>query len=241
MAGGYATICHELTERCPVNDPDSNPAAFPGAELRRARVAAGLASQEALAVKLGYDRSVIAKAGTGERPPAPGVADALDAELFPGGPAGFVARLAKLARRADGPVPSWFESWLEAEREAHMLRLWSPVLEPGLLQTAGVRIKIIGPNGPWCVPRARPFAHAANARHPAARGDQRRVGGRITASGARPRTAACAPPGRRGPAPETGRGSRGRGPLTTCPRGPSWPGSPRSARPGAAGEYVLIR
>jgi len=85
VAGGYATICHELTERCPMNDPDSNPAAFLGAELRRARVAAGFASQEALAVKLGYDRSVIAKAETGERPPTPEVADALDAELFPEG------------------------------------------------------------------------------------------------------------------------------------------------------------
>ena len=89
-----------------MNDPDSNPAAFLGAELRRARVAAGFASQEALAVKLGYDRSVIAKAETGERPPTPEVADALDAELFPGGPVGFVGRLAKLARRADGPIPA---------------------------------------------------------------------------------------------------------------------------------------
>ena len=92
MAGGYATICHEVTERCPVNDPDSNPAAFPGAGLRRARVAAGFASQEALAARLGCDRSVIAKAETGERPPTPEGADALDVELFPAGPAGFVGR-----------------------------------------------------------------------------------------------------------------------------------------------------
>lgn len=119
-----------------MNDPESNPAAFLGAELRHARVAAGYSSQEALAAKLGYDRSVIAKAETGERPPSPEVADALEAELFPDGPSGFVGRLAKLARRADGPIPSWFESWLEAEREALTLRLWSPVLVPGLLQTA---------------------------------------------------------------------------------------------------------
>jgi hypothetical protein len=33
-------------------------------------------------------------------------------------------------------VPSWFEGWLDAEREAHTLRLWSPVLVPGLLQIA---------------------------------------------------------------------------------------------------------
>ena len=119
-----------------MNDPESNPAGFLGAELRRARMTAGYSSQEALAAKLGYDRSVIAKAETGERPPSPEVAEALEAELFPAGPPGFVARLAMLARRADGPIPSWFESWLEAERDAHMLRLWSPLLVPGLLQTA---------------------------------------------------------------------------------------------------------
>ena len=44
--------------------------------------------------------------------------------------------LAKLARSGDGPIPSWFESWLEAEREALTLRLWSPLLVPGLLQTS---------------------------------------------------------------------------------------------------------
>jgi transcriptional regulator with XRE-family HTH domain len=101
---------------------------------QRGRIAAGYTSQESLAIKLGFDRSVIGKAETGERPPTPEVLAAwcdlcgLDAEMF--------ARLATLARRADGPIPSWFESWLEAEREAHTLRLWSPVLVPGLLQTA---------------------------------------------------------------------------------------------------------
>lgn len=119
-----------------MDDPERNPAAFLGAELRRARLAAGFSSQDALAARLGYDRTVIAKAETGERPPSPEVADALQAELLPGWSAGLVGRWAQLARRADGPVPSWFESWLEAEREAYTLRLWSPVLVPGLLQTA---------------------------------------------------------------------------------------------------------
>ncbi len=118
-----------------MRDTESNPKVFLGEELRRARLAAGFSSQEALAAKLGYDRSVIAKAETGERPPSAEVADALQAELFPGGPDGLVGRMANLARRADGPIPSWFESWLEAEREAYTLRLWSPILVPGLLQT----------------------------------------------------------------------------------------------------------
>jgi len=52
----------------------------------------------------------------------------LDGELF--------GRLAVLARRADGPVPTWFEDWLQAEGEAQSLRMWSPMLIPGLLQTA---------------------------------------------------------------------------------------------------------
>jgi transcriptional regulator with XRE-family HTH domain len=117
-----------------MRDPETNPAAFLGAELRRGRAAADFSSQEALAAKLGFDRSVVAKAETGERPPTPEVLTAwcdacrLDEELF--------ARLAVLARRADGPVPTWFEDWLRAEGEAHTLRIWQPLIIPGLLQTA---------------------------------------------------------------------------------------------------------
>src|SRR5690348_12958665 len=115
-------------------DPETNPAAFLGGELRRARVAAGFSSQDALAAKLGFDRTVVAKAETGERPPTDDVLAAwcaacrLDDELF--------GRLAVLARRADGPVPTWFEDWLRAEGEAHTLRFWQPLIVPGLLQTA---------------------------------------------------------------------------------------------------------
>jgi transcriptional regulator with XRE-family HTH domain len=115
-------------------DPETNPAAFLGGELRRARAAAGFSSQDALAAKLGFDRTVVAKAETGERPPTDDVLAAwcaacrLDDELF--------GRLVVLARRADGPVPTWFEDWLQAEGEAQSLRMWSPMLIPGLLQTA---------------------------------------------------------------------------------------------------------
>jgi transcriptional regulator with XRE-family HTH domain len=115
-------------------DPATDPRAFLGEELRRARVSAGFSSQDALAAKLGFDRTVITKAETGDRVPTDDVLDAwcsacnLDRELF--------ERWAAFARRTDGPIPSWFESWLEAEREANTLRLWSPILVPGLLQTA---------------------------------------------------------------------------------------------------------
>jgi hypothetical protein len=77
---------------------------------------------------------VITKAETGQRPPTADVlaqwcaACGLDLDLY--------SRLAVLARTGDGPIPTWFEDWLEAERAATMLRIWQPLLIPGLLQTA---------------------------------------------------------------------------------------------------------
>jgi transcriptional regulator with XRE-family HTH domain len=137
VASTVATIRHDSRRLATMarRDPETNPSAFLGAELRRARLAAGFSSQEALAAKFGFDRTVIAKAETGDRPPTADVLVAwceacqLDEDLF--------SRLAKLARSADGPVPSWFESWLEAEREAQTLRYWQPIIVPGLFQTAG--------------------------------------------------------------------------------------------------------
>jgi len=116
-------------------DPETDPAAFLGDELARARMAAGFSSQQALADHLGFDRSVIGKAETGDRPPSPDVLRAwakacnLDEDHY--------ARLAVLARRADGPVPRWFETWLAAEAQATMLKYWSPIIAPALFHTAG--------------------------------------------------------------------------------------------------------
>jgi transcriptional regulator with XRE-family HTH domain len=118
----------------PSLDPEKDPAAFLGGELRRARIAAGFSSQEALASRLGFDRTVITKAESGRRPPTPEVLTAwceacgLDPVFF--------GRLGVLARKAGGPVPAWFEDWLQAEAEAQAFRLWAPMVIPGLLQTA---------------------------------------------------------------------------------------------------------
>ena len=113
-------------------DPGSSPAAFLGAELRRARVAAGM-SQEQFSRSRGFDRTVITKAETGERPPSPEVAAAID-EAFPHLD-GLFSRLTLLARRANGRYPEWFREWVDAEQRATALRTWQPILVPGLLQT----------------------------------------------------------------------------------------------------------
>jgi transcriptional regulator with XRE-family HTH domain len=115
-------------------DPEANPAAFLGEELRRGRLAAGFSSQDALAARLGFDRTVITKAETGLRPPTVDVLAAwctacnLDEEMF--------GRLGTLARRADGSVPAWFADWArDIEAEAQTLRWFEPLIVPGLLQT----------------------------------------------------------------------------------------------------------
>jgi transcriptional regulator with XRE-family HTH domain len=109
------------------------PRQFLGKELCRARLAAGFSSQQALADHLGFERTTVAKAESGDRVPSDPVLTAwaaacdLDIEHY--------QRLAELARAAEGPVPAWFEDYLEAERAAQSLLIWSPIVIPGLLQT----------------------------------------------------------------------------------------------------------
>lgn len=112
-------------------DPQANPTVFLGAELRLARLAAGITSQDKLAQMLGYDRSVIAKAETGERPPSEDLMKALVKTL---GLDEMVTRLAALARRSTG-IPAWFVDWVAIEGDAVTLHTWQPDLIPGLLQT----------------------------------------------------------------------------------------------------------
>ena len=114
-------------------DPDRDPAAFLGAAICRARLAAGYETQEQLARKLGFERSVVAKAESGERPPSPAVSAALEALLPDLGVS--ISQLSALARKATGSYPRWFADWLKAERDAMLLRSWEPLLVPGLLQT----------------------------------------------------------------------------------------------------------
>jgi DNA-binding XRE family transcriptional regulator len=106
-----------------------------GEELRGARLATGYTSQEQFARELGFDRTVIVKAETGARPPSEDLAGKI-AEMFSGLCNGLYVQLATIARKSNGPIPGWFADWLDAERQAHTLRVWQPLIIPGLLQTA---------------------------------------------------------------------------------------------------------
>jgi transcriptional regulator with XRE-family HTH domain len=117
----------------PKGDAETDPKVKLGKMLGRERVKAGFATHEAFAAKLGYDRSTVTKAESGHRVPSTDVLAAwckacgLDPE--------FWEEWAAFARATDGPIPTWFEAWLQAEAEARLLQMWSPILIPGLLQT----------------------------------------------------------------------------------------------------------
>ncbi len=122
-------------------------AAFLGEELRRARLAAGFTSQEALAGKLGFDRSVIAKAESGYRPPSPDVAEAYARE-FPELNAliesGLIERWAEYVKRNGGVFPKFLHSWVDNEKTATGLFYWEPVIVAGILQIEAYAHAILG-------------------------------------------------------------------------------------------------
>ena len=115
-------------------DPRTDPRALLGKHLRLGRVAAGFATQEALAAKLGYERPSVSKAEAGIRAPSNGLLRAwvdtcnLDAGLF--------GDLAELARAVDGRMPSEPGDWQELESRAWFISTWQPLVIPVLLQTA---------------------------------------------------------------------------------------------------------
>lgn len=113
-------------------DATRSPMAFFGAELRRARLAAGM-SQDQLGRTLSFSGDMVGKVETGERAPSADFSARCDT-AFPHLD-GLFTRLLGLARRWDGPYPQWFRDWVDAEREASSLRTWEPLLIPGLLQT----------------------------------------------------------------------------------------------------------
>ena len=99
--------------------PENDPAALLGMELARVRAAAGYPVQAAFAAELGYERTVISKAESGDRPPTNAVFTAwMDACGITGTERAMLERQLILARNARGAIPGWFTWWIDVERQA---------------------------------------------------------------------------------------------------------------------------
>jgi transcriptional regulator with XRE-family HTH domain len=125
-------------------DLDGTPEGVFGAELRYYRTAAGL-SQAELGALVNVSDVVISKIETGERAPARGFAERLDAvpQLDTRAALGRLWKhLSKSARRQG--YPGWFADWVPKEAEAATLRFFQPVIVPGLLQTEDYARTIFG-------------------------------------------------------------------------------------------------
>lgn len=99
-------------------------------ELRIAREAAGL-TQDALANAINFSKSHVGMVETCGRAPKDDFATAVDRVLRTDGR--FSRMLDKLLRAE--ARPEWFRQWEAVEREATALRVYAPLLVPGLLQT----------------------------------------------------------------------------------------------------------
>lgn len=126
-----------MPPRTQSRDPETDLGAFLGLQLKEIRVGAGYKSQDEFASVLSKDRSVVGKAESGEYPPTDAVLlDWLNLCGIEGRLRTVVLGLAKFARMRDGgPVKVWFVGWVDAEGKAHTLRIWQPIMFPGILQT----------------------------------------------------------------------------------------------------------
>jgi transcriptional regulator with XRE-family HTH domain len=106
---------------------------FFGRQLRLLREARGW-SQEALGKRIGYSGEMVSKVEKSNNPPSRDFAVACDREFPEMG--GMFTALAEAAENSASVYPSWFQSWVDAEKRASVLRSWQPLIMPGSLQTA---------------------------------------------------------------------------------------------------------
>jgi transcriptional regulator with XRE-family HTH domain len=109
-----------------------------GGLLRQARAEAGL-TQDAIGHAVSVERTGVTRMEGGERFLSHA---ALGAWLDRCGVTGLaesgIRAMWRAARRHgydDEPVKAWFVGWVDAEKDAHILRYWSPLLVPGIVQT----------------------------------------------------------------------------------------------------------
>ncbi|MFF0307116.1 helix-turn-helix transcriptional regulator [Streptosporangium sp. NPDC004379] len=104
-----------------------------GTELRKFRLTAGF-TQKKLGEAVHLSDSQVSMIENGHRAPTLDLAQRVDEVLGLGTAlTGLLDRL----NRAAAQLPRWFRPWLDFEREAEALRMWEPLMVPGLLQTEG--------------------------------------------------------------------------------------------------------
>lgn len=97
-------------------------------EVKRLRVRRGW-SQEALGKRIGFSGEMVSKVETGRNAPSPDFADGLDLHAFP--------ELEGVFKELLDRAGEWqFRTYAEAEQGAEVIRIWNPLLVPGLGQTA---------------------------------------------------------------------------------------------------------
>lgn len=117
-------------------DPERDPAAALGQTLKRLREAAGIPTWAAAGTRIGYGEDLIRKAESGAQVPSEvPFLKMLDLYQVPDLMRPTVIDMWKLARKAKGPIPEYFELYIEREKLANFLRLWGLLLIPGPLQT----------------------------------------------------------------------------------------------------------
>lgn len=113
-------------------DPAESPMHFFGAEVRRARLAAGMTLAD-LGARVPCDASTASRIEAGNLSPTERFAEACD-EAFPYMD-GWFSRFCHDSRKWNGPYPAWFRPFVEYEAKAKSLRTFEHSLVPGLLQT----------------------------------------------------------------------------------------------------------
>jgi transcriptional regulator with XRE-family HTH domain len=126
------------------HDRSRTPEGVFGKELRYYRERAGL-SQTDLAALVNVSHDVISKIETGDRPPAEGFPERLDAvpELDTRDGLDRIWGWLKESTRYKA-IPGWFAPWTHFEAQATTLRSYEPLLVPGLFQTADYARAILG-------------------------------------------------------------------------------------------------
>jgi transcriptional regulator with XRE-family HTH domain len=115
---------------------EGDPARCLGSRLALLRTKARL-SQEALGTRLGIDRTAVSRAENGDRPPTGALLLAWVEACVPADKVAMTVAgiTSDVARVREGPTPTWFREYKDAEEVAASICIWQPTIVPGLGQT----------------------------------------------------------------------------------------------------------